>query len=105
MMAESTFSRAGATPPLASSRAASSMLGSFGLGGTGLTTGAKYLGSRETLSNFNGTVGVEETLVNNFALIGQEPGNTLLVHENHHVTVNADGTVTSSHDNFSITCQ
>lgn len=34
----------------------------------------------------------------------RRPGNNFMVHENFHVTVNANGTVTSVHDNFSVTC-
>ena len=76
-----------------------------GVSGTGLTTGAKYQGTGETRDNFNGVVGFEETFVNNFKIIGQGPGNNFLVHDNVHITVNANGTVTSFHDNFSVECK
>jgi len=45
------------------------------------------------------------TFVNNFKIIGQGPNNNFLVHENLHVTINADGTLTAFVDNFSFTCQ
>jgi hypothetical protein len=77
-----------------------------GVTGTGLTTGATYQGTGVTRFNANSPAGGTNvfTFVNNFRIIGQGSGNNLLVHENFHVTVNPDGTVTSFHDNFSITC-
>jgi len=76
-----------------------------GVTGTGLTTGDKYQGTGITRDSFGGRVGFEETFVNNFRIIGQGSGNNYLVHENFHITVNANGTVTSFHDNFSIECK
>ena len=77
-----------------------------GVSGVGLTTGNKYQGTGVTRSDFEGTAGGTSvfTFVNNFRIIGSGPGNNLLVHDNFHVTVNPDGTVTSFHDNFSIAC-
>src|SRR4051812_26788386 len=76
-----------------------------GISGVGLTTGAKYQATGGTQSEFNAKVGLEETDVNNFRIIGQGPGNNFLVHDNFHVTVNANGTITAVHDNFSIDCK
>lgn len=76
-----------------------------GISGIGLTTGAKYQGTGITRFNFGGRVGAEETDVNNFRIIGQGPGNNYLVHDNFHITINANGTVTSFHDNFSVECK
>jgi hypothetical protein len=78
-----------------------------GVSGVGLTSGVKYQGTGGTRFDANGTAGstLVVTVVNNLRVIGQGPGNNLLVHENLHVTVNPDGTVTSSHDNVSTTCQ
>jgi hypothetical protein len=45
------------------------------------------------------------TFVNNFRLTGQGQGANDLVHEDLHVTFNADGPVTVNHDNFSIDCK
>jgi hypothetical protein len=77
-----------------------------GVSGTGLTTGAMYRGVRGTLLNSdNVRVGEEHTSVLNQALIGQGPGNNLMLHEVSHFTVLADGTVTSFHDDFSLECR
>jgi hypothetical protein len=76
-----------------------------GITGTGWTTGAKYQGTGITRDNFGGRVGFEETFINNFKIIGQGPGNNFLIHDNFHVTVNANGTLTVFHDNFSMECK
>jgi len=76
-----------------------------GVTGYGMTTGAKYQATGETRDGFNSVVGYEETYVNNFKIIGQGLGNNFLVHDNFHITVNADGTVTAFHDNFSVVCK
>jgi hypothetical protein len=47
----------------------------------------------------------EFTFINNFRIIGQRDGNNLLVHQTVHVTVNANGDVTTIVDNQSIDCQ
>ena len=46
-----------------------------------------------------------QTFVNNFRIVGQGPGNNFLVHEVAHITFNANGTVTTFHDNFSAQCK
>jgi hypothetical protein len=79
-----------------------------GVSGTGETTGANYQATGVTQETFknslqNGQANL--TFVNNFRIIGQGPGNNFLVHETMHVSVNADGTVTVFHDNFSIDCK
>jgi hypothetical protein len=76
-----------------------------GISGTRLTTGDKYQGTGVTGFEFSGKVGFEETDVNNFRIIGQGNGNDFLVHDNLHITVNADGTLTAFHDNFSVECK
>jgi hypothetical protein len=78
-----------------------------GVSGVGLTSGVKYQGAGGTRFDANGTAGSRFviTVVNNLRIIGQGPGNNFMVHDNLHVTVNPDGTVTSSHDNVSTTCQ
>jgi hypothetical protein len=76
-----------------------------GVSGTGLTTGALYRGVGGTLLDAsNVRVGEEHTSVRNMMLIGQGPGNNLILHADFHVTVLADGTVTAFHDNLSMTC-
>ena len=79
-----------------------------GLSGTGETTGAKYNGTGVTEQSFksslqNGQANL--TYVNNFRIIGQGAGNNYLLHETLHLTINADGTLTVFHDNFSIDCK
>jgi hypothetical protein len=80
-----------------------------GISGIGETTGDKYQGTGVTkdssfkLSFQNGQA--SQTFVNNFRIIGQGPGNNLLIHEVAHITFNANGTVTVDHDNFSAQCR
>ena len=76
-----------------------------GISGIGQTTGDKYQGTGVTQDEFNAKVGMEETFINNFRIIGQGNGNNFLVHETFHVTINANGSVTAFLDNFSIDCR
>jgi hypothetical protein len=79
-----------------------------GVSGVGLTTGDKYRGTgvtQETSNEHTGGLPETETFINNFRILGPGRGNNLLVHENAHFTVNANGTVTSFIDNFSIECK
>jgi len=79
-----------------------------GVRGVGLASGTRYRGTGVTRSGINvGRVGSPFTLtfVNNFRIIGQGPGNNFLVHDNFHVTVNANGAVTALVDNFTIDCK
>jgi hypothetical protein len=76
-----------------------------GVGGVGLTTGAKYRGTGVTQEIFSVHVGVTDTFVNNFRVIGQGPSNNFLVHEVLHVTVNANGTLTAFVSNVSVKCR
>jgi hypothetical protein len=79
-----------------------------GISGIGETTGANYQGTGVTEETFRNSLQnghANSTFVNNFRIIGQGPGNNYLVHETLHVSVNADGTVTVFHDNFSIDCK
>jgi hypothetical protein len=79
-----------------------------GISGTGENTGAKYQATGVTQESFKNSLQsgqANETFVNNFRIIGQGPGNNFLVHETLHFTINADGAVTVSHDNFSADCK
>lgn len=76
-----------------------------GITGIGWTTGVKYQGTGITRDNSGGRVGFEATYINNFKIIGQGTGNNFLIHENLHITVNANGTLTVFHDNFSVECK
>ena len=78
------------------------------ISGTGETTGARYQATGVTQESFKNSLQngqVNETFVNNFRIIGQGPGNNFLVHETLHFTINANGAVTVSHDNFSADCK
>jgi hypothetical protein len=79
-----------------------------GIAGVGETTGQKYHATGITEESFktafkNGQANL--TFVNNFRIIGQGAGNNFLVHETLHMTINADGSLTVTHDNFSIDCK
>jgi hypothetical protein len=79
-----------------------------GVSGVGVTTGEKYQGTGVTRSDVNANVQgfpFSIILVDNFRIIGQGPDNNLLVHENFHITVNANGKMTAFFDNFSAECK
>ena len=79
-----------------------------GISGTGETTGDKYQATGVTQQSFKSSLQNGQasfTFVNNFRIIGQGPGNNFLVHETLHFTINANGTLTVSHDNFSVDCK
>jgi hypothetical protein len=76
-----------------------------GISGTGEISGNRYQATGETQDTFTGRVGYESSYVNNFKIIGQGPGNNFLIHENVHVTVNSNGTLTAYVDNYSVECK
>jgi hypothetical protein len=80
-----------------------------GISGTGETTGDKYQATGVTKdSSFKGSFQngqYNQTLVNNFRIIGSGLGNNFLVHEEAHIAFNANGTLTVLHDNFSVECK
>ena len=79
-----------------------------GISGTGETTGDKYQATGVTQETFKSSfqnAQANDTFVNNFRIIGQDPGNNFLVHETLHITINANGVATVFHDNFSIDCK
>lgn len=78
-----------------------------GVSGVGSISGNKYQGTGVTRDETNVTSGgaFETTFVNNFRMIGQGPGNNLLVHSTVHVTVNANGDVTATVSNVSVECK
>jgi hypothetical protein len=78
-----------------------------GIDGVGEVSGVKYQGTGDTLDSFHTSLQnghADLTFVNNFRIIGQGPGNDFLVHETLHIAINADGTMTATHDNFSSEC-
>ena len=77
-----------------------------GISGTGFVTGAKYQGTGITQNrdNFNG-LPFSSSFINNFYMIGQGPGNNFKVHQTFHFTIDANGVLTPSVDNFFVTCK
>ena len=78
-----------------------------GVRGVGTTTGAQYRGTGVTQSHFHVSgsgLPITSTFVNNFAIVGQGPGNNFRVHEVFHITINANGTLTATVSNFRATC-
>jgi hypothetical protein len=79
-----------------------------GIKGIGRATGTRYNAVGVTQDMLHGSLQngqFNETLVNNFRLIGQGPGNNLVVHQNLHVTINANGDVTATVDNTRVDCK
>jgi hypothetical protein len=79
-----------------------------GISGTGESTGTNYQATGVTQESFKSSLQNGQanfTYVNNFRIIGQGPGNNFLVHETMHLTINANGTATVFHDNFSVDCK
>jgi hypothetical protein len=80
-----------------------------GISGIGRSTGYKYqaTGGNQYSTQFDNIDGFPLLFssVSNFRIIGQGPNNNFLMHENIHLTVNANGTTTAYVDNFSIDCK
>ena len=76
-----------------------------GITGLGQVTGAKYQGTGVTQDILNLSFGETYTLVNNFRMVGQGPGNNFSIHETFHYTINANGTLTTVHDRFTADCK
>ena len=78
-----------------------------GISGTGETTGLSYQATGVTQQTTNGSFvngQFNTTFINRFDIIGQGSGNNFRVRETAHITVNANGTVTVTFDNFVIEC-
>lgn len=76
-----------------------------GVRGYGQLTGDKYQGTGVAKENFTLLPGQTSTFIDNFRIIGQGPGNNLLIHQNTHYTINANGDITAEVDNFSAECK
>ena len=79
-----------------------------GISGVGVDTGDSYRAVGVTQDHFKASLTggqLNQTFVNNFRIIGQGPGNNFQFHENFHLAVNANGQVTTVHDNFSANCK
>ena len=77
-----------------------------GISGVSLTTGDKYQvtgGGDHSEDNFQ--FGREATFIDTFQLIGQGPGNNLLLRETLHFTINANGTITALRDSTRVECK
>ena len=76
-----------------------------GVSGTGLTTGTLYRATGATQER--ASIGRTDTFtyVNNFRIIGAGRGNDYVLHQNLHVTVNANRAITADADNFRIECR
>jgi hypothetical protein len=78
-----------------------------GISGYGEISGDKYQATGGTQEEFNenGPFPITDTYINNFRIIGQGPDNNFLIHENVHITINANGVLTSYVDNFTVDCK
>ncbi len=78
-----------------------------GLTGVGLTTGDKYqaTGVTQSTDHVGAPFPVVSTFINNFRFIGTGPNNNLLIHEEGHLTINANGVLTVFVDHISVECR
>jgi hypothetical protein len=79
-----------------------------GITGTSESTGAKYQGTGVTTDTFGGSFvngQFRETFINRFDFIGQGSAPNFTTHETFHITVNANGTITTTFDNVSESCK
>lgn len=77
-----------------------------GVEGVGLTTGDMYRGTgmdHESYVETNGAWNL--TSIDNYRIIGVGTDNDLLVHGVFHITINAEGDITSFVDEFSFECR
>jgi hypothetical protein len=76
-----------------------------GVKGVGQTTGAKYSTNDVFNLDLNLAAGANETVGEDFHLIGQGQVPNFVLHTLFHITINANGDVTSSFDNVSAECR
>jgi hypothetical protein len=80
-----------------------------GVVGQGQTTGDRYRGTGDTEYEMNLTpvpsFPYDFTFTSNFRIVGQGPGNNFLHHETYHVTINANGEVTTEMDRIMDECR
>ena len=78
-----------------------------GLTGVGLTTGDKYqaTGVTQSTDQVGAPFPAVSTFINNFRFIGAGSNNNLLIHEEGHLTINANGTLTVFVDHISEECR
>jgi hypothetical protein len=77
-----------------------------GITGVGLTSGATYHATGETLgtTTIKAKGGISDTFVNNFKIIGEGSAPNLLETDVVHLTVNANGVVTATVEKSMIRC-
>ncbi len=77
-----------------------------GITGVGLTSGATYHATGETLgtTTIRANGGISDTFVNNFKIIGEGSAPNFLETDVIHLTVNANGVVTATVDQSMIRC-
>jgi hypothetical protein len=77
------------------------------LSGVGLSTGTKYheVGATVEVFSFKGGAPFEYNFAITFDFIGQGPGNNVIIKENVHLTINANGITTVSFDKFTQECK
>jgi hypothetical protein len=78
---------------------------SEGVTAVGLITGDTYQVTGMTGHAINVTAGSESTFVDSFNIVGPGPGNNFLFHQTVHVTINANGEVTVSHEDTRVECK
>ncbi|MGE5277186.1 MAG: hypothetical protein ACM3SU_09340 [Acidobacteriota bacterium] len=79
-----------------------------GISGDGSITGDHYQATGVTQGQFKSSLQNGQAVisfVNNFRIIGQAPGNNFLVHENLHLTINANGDMTAVVDQVGADCK
>lgn len=79
-----------------------------GITGVGSVTGETYHGTgvtRDDANVANPSFPLTLAFVNNFRIIGQRTGNNFLIHENSHLTINANDLVTVTSNQISIQCK
>lgn len=67
--------------------------------------GNSYEGNQEDVDAFNARVGVEQTFVITFSEISNGSAPNFVVHEDMHITVNPNGTMTVFVDHFTANCR
>jgi hypothetical protein len=78
-----------------------------GITGTSEATGAKYQGTGVTTETIGGSFvngQFRDSFVNRFDFIGQGSAPNSITHETFHITVNANGTITTTFDNLTLSC-
>ena len=69
------------------------------------TLGNSYEGTEEDLDQFNGRFGVEQTVSTTFHATGKGSAPNFDLHSLLHITVNANGTLTTFVDHFTAVCR